>query len=224
MQVTSLCDEDKYLYAGVHFQAFDLQRTSDELPPLVKPASSNLHPAAWNGDIGMIRFAVEVLHCNVLEINRQGYSALHVAAEAGNMDIIKYFVENRNVNPSTESTDQMTPLHIAAYNGHQQLVEYFVREQLMDPLCLDKKLFSPLHYACLSGNLKVINYFIQTFSQDQAININDTTKTGHTILHFAAASGSVELVNFLIMNSNSAVSALPVPVLGECDVNVKDQV
>ena len=202
MQIDYVYGDDDAL-REFHIDIDYLKVSSDELTPLKKIASSELHSAVFNGEVTKVRLLVEVFHCSPLAVDKEGHTSLHTAATCGDLNILKYFIEERLVNAASESVSQKTPLHCAAENGQLSVVEYLVGAQQVDPLVLDKNLVSTLHMACLSGSLSTVKYLMHESQQHQPhyVNTAERTSGGATLIHYAAQSGSPEVINFLLTSS-----------------------
>ena len=143
-------------------------------------------------------FCIEVLKMDPNDINIQGKTALDIAVQAGHSSIVHHLVKKEIL---IVQVGVYSPLHLAALYGHFELVELFVTQLEIDPLlCNNDEQLTPLHCACLNGSRKITEFLIEEAQKYQPIQdyINQTTKSGDTLVHYAALSGNVELTECLI--------------------------
>ena len=194
-------DYNEALLGKFHTDVNDFQLSSNEPPPLEKIPDCELQSAVFNGELNRLRLLVEVFHCSLLVLSREGYTALHIAAASGELTILKYLVEDRLVNAATKSLSQETPLHCAAKNGHLPAIKYLVEIQMVDPLAFDGQQLSSLHCACTSGSLNTVQYLMEECQRHQSHGLNERTSSNRTLVHYAAVSGSSKVLHFLLTSS-----------------------
>ncbi len=168
---------------------------------------SHLNTAAFNGSLSVVKYCIETLKQNPLQVSNAdtGDTTLHIAAHGGHLSVVKYlsnYYIKADISPAVKNNAGKIPLHIAAQNGHLPVVQYFVEECQIDPLFFDKEQITPLLEACRNSDTHLVRYLIAEAEKNEAIEtvlISSLTNKGNSALHFAAASGSCSLIQLLII-------------------------
>ncbi|KAI8069134.1 ankyrin repeat-containing domain protein [Gilbertella persicaria] len=131
-----------------------------------------------------------------------GLRPIHFAASRGHIDLVQYLVEStHSCQIDAVDKEEETALLKAAYAGHFSVVKYLI-EHGADYLHQDRDGWTALHNACSCGNFEMIKFLC---SQPH-IDVNITSKQGHTPLMNAASKGYVDIVLWLLKhNANSLV-------------------
>ena len=207
--------------ANIPFQSathiFQLVEDKREMLAQLFTDNSNntiLHSAASYGNLLKVKACIQLLHCNPLDINRQGNTALHVAAKAGHLDVVRYFVEECQISPLTKSENCSLPLHFASKCGHQNLVEYLITEcQKIDQdqsivMSTDIDGNNILHFAVASQNLELVKFIVTTnlYSSDSSASLLESGNNyGRLPIHKACQEDCSDIVQYLIQQDPSSV-------------------
>ena len=183
-----------------------------------------LHIAAGNGNLDMVKFLVKECGANIQQqgiwkgdSNQQRFSQvspLWVATYKNELDVVKYLVSKGACIETTDSKERRPELHIAAGNGNLAMVKFLVEEcganiqqQGIWSDCNGWNKFSqvtPMWVATYKNKLDVVKYLV---SKGARINTTDKTKK-RPELHIAAGNGNLDMVQFLVK---------------ECGANIQQQ-
>jgi hypothetical protein len=90
-------------------------------------ASSDIHSAAWNGDLALVKKFVDVDRTLVdsKDMSEFGgdFTPLHYACYRGHTDIARFLLDKETVNMNAKTDTNCTPLFFAAQQGHVELVQ-----------------------------------------------------------------------------------------------------
>ena len=125
--------------------------------------SGQLIRASKDGDLGKVKYLVEVEHVDPHSCRDSEYDAtpLHWASIYGHLDIVRYLVEEQQCDVECRDKYGGTPLHCAALGGRLDIVQYLISERGCDPMCRGQYGSTPLHHACQEGKLNVVKYLVE---------------------------------------------------------------
>ena len=153
-----------------------------------------LHHAAVNGQINVMQYLIDELHCRVDPLDRDGKTPLMKATKKGQLQAVQ-LLYMRGANLNAKSNEQWYPIHCAAKWGHVNLLAFFVQHGVPVDLQEEKYKRTPFFCACERDNLEAARYLLQVGADINAQNIN-----GYSPLHTAAHRNLVRIVQFLLLN------------------------
>ena len=143
-----------------------------------------LHYAAYNGHLEVVKYFIEELHCDSMNIgNDFGDTALHYACGNGHLNVTRYLIKEEHCAPSCTNMFGNTPLHFASQNGQFEIVKHLIDVQKCTPSCENAESSTPLHFASQNGHLNIIKYLIS-----KGCNPSCKNEDLWTPLHFACGT------------------------------------
>ena len=135
---------------------------------LVKNKFGNLplHSAALNGNLDVVKCAIEDIKCSPNCKGEFGRIPLHHAIEGGHIEVVKYLVNKHHCNPLCPDENSITPLYMAAANGQLDIFKFFTITKGCNPLCKQANNVTPLHLAARNNNLNFIKFIIEEMKCD----------------------------------------------------------
>ena len=179
-----------------------------------KERRPELHIAAGNGNLAMVKFLVEECGANIQQqgIWKGGYdgdefsqvSPLWVATYKSKLSVVKYLASKGARVEKTDETEKRPELHIAAGNGNLTMVKFLVKEcganiqqQGIWKGDSNQQRFSqvsPLWVATYKNELDVVKYLA---SKGAHIEKTDETEK-RPQLHIAVGNGNLDIVKCLV--------------------------
>ena len=144
-------------------------------------ASTPLHHAAMQGDIGIVRLLLEnsaVVYVKTVSGDYPGETPLHTAAFAGHIEIAELLLA---YGADVNATDQYiyTPLRRTVDQGYLTLAELFI-EQGADITTTDGSGVTLLHVAARKGHIAIAEMLIK-----KGLDVNAMDRSGFTPLDYA---------------------------------------
>ncbi len=150
---------------------------------------TNLHDAAFNGDVERVRKLLEKGE-NPNTKDKYGWTPLHIAASKGHVNVARLLLKH-GANPNVQNEYGWTPLHIAAFWGHVDVTRLLL-EHGANPNARDKGGWTPLHDAASKGHVHVVKLLLE-YGADPTIKNRD----GKTPLDLAREEGRREVVSLI---------------------------
>lgn len=123
---------------------FELHQRLEKLKNLEINNLSELHQAAFNGDLEKLK-AFAAAKTNFNRISLQGYSPLHCAVIAGKREAVEFLLQ-AGADEQILTLDHESVLHLAALRPNTELLSLLLQKKL-DVNKPNKEGFTPLHYA-----------------------------------------------------------------------------
>ena len=135
---------------------------------LIKNKFGNLplHFAALNGNLDVVKCAIEDMKCDPNCKGEFGRIPLHHAIEGGHIEVVKYLVNKHHCDPLCPDENSITPLYMAAANGQLDIFKFFTITKGCNPLCKQANNVTPLHLAARNNNLNFIKFIIEEMKCD----------------------------------------------------------
>ena len=156
--------------------------------------NSPLHFAALNGNLDVVKCAIEDMKCSPNCKGELERIPLHHAIEGGHIDVVKYLVNKHHCDPLCPDKDRDTPLHMAAANGQLDIFKFFTVTHGCNPLCKLANNNTPLHLAAQNNHLDVVKFLIEELKCDP--NVQGCLKWRP--LHFSLEQGHFGMSMYLI--------------------------
>ena len=146
---------------------------------LAKDSEVRLRSAAITGDIGTVRWCIDVEGTNVNCAGSRGSTPLHWASEKGHFDIVQFLL-SRGANVELTDDGDNTPL--IASIGRNLDVAQILLEHGANVNARDRVLFTPLHWASHLGDVEMV-YLLISYGAD----LNARTSVGQLPIDVAKA-------------------------------------
>ena len=147
------------------------------------------------GNVDIVKCFIELMHCDPIIQDSNGFTPLHYAVEGGHMNTIEYLITEQGCDLKTPNFEGTLPLHIGCRNGDLNIVKYFFTEKhsIVDGF-LDESGSTPLHYATEGGHMNIIDYLIT----EQGCDPKTPNFEGTLPLHIACRNGDLNIVKYFI--------------------------
>ena len=187
LSILSTCERDTPEPGSLNERS---SSTQTETSPSNDLSASDLRGAALNGNIDLVREAIEQ-GVDIQETDELDRTALMFAAYNGHTEIVQLLAENGSeiTRPNSEGR---TPLMFASSGPFPETVEYLLKNGA-EPNSKDSiEGWTPLMYAAAEGNREVVEILLEHGADP---NLEDTD--GETAIDFAANNGHSEVVTLL---------------------------
>ena len=157
--------------------------------------SEQLIRASKDGDLGKVKYLVEVKHVDTHSCRDENDATPLHYASLSHLDIVRYLVEEQQCDVKCRDKYGSTPLNYAAMGGRLDIVQYLISERGCDPMCRGLYGRTALHSACQTGKLNVVKYLVEDLKVGVSCRDDDL---GATPLHVAAQHGTLDVVQYMI--------------------------
>ena len=173
-----------------------------------------LHVACQNGNLDVVKYLTENMHCDTSIQNKRGLLPLHYASchqPVAMAKLVKTCDPNLQCNAEYEFKYQRagkstgtytcrieagdTPLHVACRHGYFKVISFLVKEMKCDVNIPNSNGEMPLHIV-FQSHLSSLN----VMKVMRRCNPNAQTKCGDTPLHVAVRHASTSIVQHLVNN------------------------
>ena len=138
--------------------------------------------------LSILKYFINVGHCNPSARDSRGKNCLYHACEAGCEYLVDYLLRETECSIEKGSNLGRECLRHACYYGLLNMVEHLVSNREYDPRCYTKhSRRNCLHIACGRGHLEVVKYLANVMECDP------------NCLHIACEVGYVEIVKYLVI-------------------------
>mmetsp|Transcript_12266 Transcript_12266/g.24333 ORF Transcript_12266/g.24333 Transcript_12266/m.24333 type:complete len:487 (-) Transcript_12266:25-1485(-) len=111
-------------------------------------SSSDIHEAAWNGDIDLVAKYVKIDPSLAYSIDDTefgcGYRPLHYAAYNGHDEVCKFLLDDSAVNLNCTTSNNCTALFLAAQQGHSSTVQLLLSQGADPTVAEDEYNYTPI--------------------------------------------------------------------------------
>ncbi|GAB4820919.1 hypothetical protein N2152v2_007965 [Parachlorella kessleri] len=158
------------------------------------PVSINLHEAAFQGDLRLIRGMLGQGVDPNDELGEEFRTPLHYAAQQGHSQAIGLLVE-AGADVAARDAEGTTPLHLAAAGGHVMAVRLLLAAGAL-PSCTDDDGCTPLHVAAHKGQLEALENLLEA-----GASVRSADAAGRTALHLACEGGHEAVARTLLAHN-----------------------
>lgn len=164
------------------------------------PKDTDLHKAAYKGDVRTVQQCVENFGADVNAIGAGGRTPLHRAVLSDNVEIIKYLFD-QGADVSLKDAVGRTPLHWAAIQNLPRCGELLVSNGA-DVNAATTKGATPLHFAAEQGHVDFVTWILSQETVDKELKDN----SGRTAYEIVKKEKSKVAVKKLLSPAGSTCS------------------
>ena len=159
-----------------------------------------LNSACKQGDLQLVKSAVEQYGSIAHYKDTRNNTALHAACASGSIELVRYLIENQHCDQNILNTNGELPLHIAC--AHQSLDLIKLVSNCNVNARTNSKYGSggntPLHIACETNIPEIVEYLVEEKQANQSISNGQ----GKLPLHIAFAKQSLDVAFKLVSRGN----------------------
>ena len=201
-----------------HVVLFLIDFVCDNYPlhEAVDSALTLVHKMSVIGNLEILKYLVELWHCNPDCRDNEGRTPLHLASKHGNFDVVKYLVVKQKCDIHRKTNDGLFPSSLAIANNHDNIVLFLLKHEYK--VSTDKYM---IHSACKLGHIDNVRFLVKH------LNPRVRDSNGLAALHIACENGHSDIVRFLIqevdcdpmcMTSNAWTPLLSATQYGHLDI------
>ena len=168
------------------------------------PKDTDLHKAAYKGDLGGCEIALDDDGIAVDALGAQKRTALMRACGAGHVKIVELLL-SRGASPTITDASGRSPLHWCAATGKYNIAQILARQTEMDYLSKTTSGTNVIHLIAECGNADFLKFAIQEIEK-QGKTLNDIITiqdgSGKTPFELAKDKGSKECADILKLPSD----------------------
>ena len=160
--------------------------------------------ACQNGNLEVVKYLVEVGHCQCFITDSSLNTPLHLAAQHDSLSVVQYLLEERKCDANPKNDMRNTPLLEASYASQLNVVKYLLENGYScNPKAYGSNGYNCLHAACHKGHLDMIQYLIEVCQMDPRGSISNANYYSTTnSLHIVSQYGHISVVEYLIEKRN----------------------
>ena len=164
-----------------------------------------LQGACQSGNIGLVRFLIKDMKCDVRATNKRGRTCVSFACSSQNFNLVQLLIKKYKLNRFAADKYGFTALHVAAENNCIDILEWYSQQYSVDiSNHSSKNKYTLAHLAASNGALKFLKHLINEYQCDVNATSSDT---GSTSLHLACENGHLPVVLYLTSLPQCNVSA-----------------
>ena len=177
---------NQFIKAGVNLD--NRKYHDDGVSPLMK--------AAEYGNLEVVKLLIEK-GADMHQHTSSGRSLMYYAALGGNMSIVKFIISKNADCVRYITRSRHTILHAAVEGGNIDIVKLLIKKGA-DVNAKNKWNTTILHTASMVGHVDIIKLLIENGADVNAIEISQSSVSGHTALTYASGLGHFEAAKLLI--------------------------
>ena len=158
-----------------------------------------LHLACRNGHYDIMRTLIEMYHCDLVVVDRNGNSPFHTACESNQLKIAAYLCHKLNFLPCAHINHEgNTVLHVACKTGSVPMVKLILSELFLDLMKnVEDQIWKYRKYLCQEDIFRVlfsIHDFKMIYSHFNVISMYNSD--GYNPVHLACRNGHLSTIKY----------------------------
>ena len=158
-----------------------------------------LHLACRNGHYDIMRTLIEMYHCDLMVVDRNGNSPFHTACESNQLKIAAYLCHKLDFLPCAHiNREGNTVLHVACETGSVPMVELILSELFFDLMKkVEGQIWKYRKYLCQEDIFRVlfsIHDFKMIYNRLDVISMYNSD--GYNPVHLACRNGHLSTIKY----------------------------
>ena len=159
-----------------------------------------LEGATTKGQLAIVKYFLEDMHCSKDVADPYGNTLVHIAAISRRLKVVDYLVRDMKCNLWAQNDRQNSPMHCVCEEGYLEVLQFFINELNCDPNAPGYQRNKAIHCAAREGHLNIVKYLVEDLNCD----VDSRNQANWTPLH--SARNYLDVVRYLVKKKARVLS------------------